>query len=257
MSLELFAFATDPLRASALRRAGIDAFVVDWEHRGKHVRQRGADTEINADTVDDLRAVAGVGAPVACRIDGPGIWTPAQVDDAVQAGATVVLLPMVRHPDEVEALLRVVDGRLPVGILVETVDAVERARALATLPLARVYVGFNDLCIDRRGTSIFEPLIDGTAERLREAFASIPVGMAGATVVDGGHPIPCRLLLAAMEDVGTDFTFLRRSFRRDVAGREVAGEVDRIAALWAELGRRDPAERTRDRAELAARIAAS
>lgn len=256
MSLQFLAFTPDPVRARALRDAGVDGVVVDWETKGKAARQAGADTEINADTLDDLRAVATVdGLHRVVRIHGPGPAVAAETDAAIDGGATHVLLPMVRHPDEVRAFLDHVDGRAKAGILVETVDAVGCAEALAALPLDLVYVGLNDLRIDRGSDALFAPLIDGTAARLGAAFAHVPFGLGGATVLDGGAPIPARLLLAVMHDLGADFTFLRRSFRRDVVGRDLRGEVARIRAYWDGLAARGPAERAATGRALADRLA--
>lgn len=247
MSLDLMAFSTDPVDGRALVEAGIDAFVVDWEIRGKHRRQEGADTEINSDTVDDLLAMSTLrDARRVCRINGPGAWTDGEVDCAIEAGATDLLLPMVRHPVEVERYLRRVDGRVRAGILVETQAAVDCASDIASLPLDLVFTGLNDLRIDRGSSSLFEPLVDGTAAGLGAAFAAIPFGIGGATVVDGGDPIPCRLLLAAMEGVGCDFTFLRRSFRRDIVHRDPASEVARIRDWWTTLQARSPQRRAAD-----------
>jgi len=70
---ELLLFSTDPAAVARYTAAGIDGFVVDWERRGKVARQTGADTEINADTPEDLRRVrAGTDARVVCRVNPSG-----------------------------------------------------------------------------------------------------------------------------------------------------------------------------------------
>ncbi len=51
------------------------------------------------------------------------------------------------------------------------------------------------------------------------------MGVGGATVVDRGSPIPCRRLLEQYTRLGIDFTFLRRSFARDIVGRDVREEL--------------------------------
>ncbi len=236
-------FTTDPGEVARGLEAGISGAVVDWEWRGKDVRQKGWDTEINRDTPADLEAVAAVpGAITLCRINAWGPHSPGEVEEAVRRRASVILLPMVRSPSEVEGLLRCVDGRCSAGILVETVDAVDRSRELAGFPLEMVYVGLNDLCIDRKGRTIFDALVDGTVERLREIFSGTLFGFAGLTVVDRGEPVPCRLLLAEMVRIGCDFTFLRRSFRRDIAGRDWGRELARLAAEAEALAARGPEE---------------
>ncbi len=129
---------------------GVAAVVVDWENDGKEERQSAADTEINRHTVDDLRRTrAATGARVLCRINRSGSRTQDEVELALDAGADELLLPMVRSVAEVESVLDIVDGRAGLGILVETRDAVAAAEELGRLPLSRVYVGLNDLSIER------------------------------------------------------------------------------------------------------------
>jgi citrate lyase beta subunit len=240
--LELFVFTVDPGMAGVARDAGIDALVVDWEWRGKCERQEGADTEVNRDTPEHLAALASF-SPMrrVCRLNAFGPWTAAEVELAVGHGATDVLLPMVESAFEVEAFLSFLDGRARAGILVETDQACRRAEELARLPVDLVYVGLNDLAVERRSSALFLPLVDGTAERLRQVFSGCAFGLAGLTVLDAGHPVPCRRLIEEMARLGCDFTFLRRSFRRDVAGRDVAREVARLRSAWERLRLRDAA----------------
>ena len=238
-------------RAESIHRAiaaGLEKFIVDWELRGKERRQESATTEIDPGTLDDL--VPAVSAAdrghVYCRLNEFGSWTEREVEEAIHSGAGCIMLPMVSTPTEVERFLKLVAGRCPAGILVETVAAVDAARDLATFPLERIYVGLNDLAIDRRSAGIFDAVIDGTVECLRETFSQQQFGFGGVTVVDGGYPIPCPLLLAEMERLGTTFSFCRRSFKRDIVGRDMALEVERIRTLWKRLEARSSAVRLRD-----------
>ena len=257
LPIDLFAFSTCPRFVRRIAAAGAAGVVVDWERRRKHRRQAGVDTEINADTPDDLAAVrAATSGRVLCRVNGWDRWTPGEIDLAVALGADEVLLPMVRRPEEVHGALQRADGRCGVGILVETTDAVRRVDELVRFPLSRVYVGLNDLMIDRGGACLFTALVDGTVERVRQAAgaAGIAFGVAGLTVPEAGRPVPCRLLLGELARMGVDFTFLRRSFHADTAGRVLAVEVPRIVGAAAAARRREPAQVTAERAELEALV---
>ena len=256
-AFELLLFTTDPQTVSRYTEACLDGFIVDWEVKGKEARQAGADTEINKDTPEDLRRVrASTNARLLCRLNQPGPWTPEEIDEAVTDGADEVLLPMVRSPGEVLDAIRVARGRCGVGILVETVDAVRCAPELARLPISRVYVGLNDLSIDRKSRSIFEPLADGLVDGIRPLF-TVPFGLAGLTLPECGRPIPCRLLIGEMARLSSSFTFLRRSWRRDMAGRDPRVELPRLRAAIERAGRRSAEEIARDRAELVETVAAA
>jgi hypothetical protein len=251
--IELFAFSADPGYARRIVDAGATGVVVDWERWGKRQRQIGADTQVNQDTPAQLAAVrASTAGRVLCRVNGWGQWAPAEIELAVALGADEVLLPMVRRPEEVDAALEVVGGRCGLGILIETTDAVRRAEELLSRPVSRVYVGMNDLMIDRGRVCLFEALVDGTVDHLgaMAARAGVPFGVAGLTVPDGGRPIPSRLLAGALADAGASFTFLRRSFHADTAGRDLAVEVPRILDAAVVARRRRPEDTVADRSEL-------
>ena len=74
--------------------------------------------------------------------------------------------------------------------------------------------------------------------------------MAGLTVPEGGHPVPCRLLAGELARLGASFTFLRRSFHADTAGRDLDVEVPRILAMVADARRRGLDRVASDRAQL-------
>lgn len=249
--MELLVFSTAPAFAAACVRAGAGGVLVDWERRGKHRRQAGEGTQINGDTPEDLAAIrTATPGRVLCRVNGAGPWTPDEIDLAVRLGADEVLLPMVRTPAQVDLALEAVAGRAGLGILVETQDAVERVDELVDRPLSRVYLGLNDLRIDRGSRDLFAPLVDGTADRVRAACGDVPFGVAGLTRPDAGFPVPSRLLAGELSRLDASFTFLRRAFHADVAGRDLAVEVPRILAACRAARARTAGEVLADRAEL-------
>ena len=254
--MELLVFSVDPAFAASCLSAGAAGVIVDWERRGKHRRQAGEGTQINGDTPADLARVrAATAGRVLCRVNGAGPWTDDEVELAIALGADEVLLPMVRTPEQVDLALDAVAGRCGLGILVETQDAVARVDELVDRPLSRVYLGLNDLRIDRRSNALFTPLVDGTVDRVRAACGRTPFGVAGLTLPDRGWPVPSALLAGELARVGATFTFLRRSFTADTAGRDLRIEVPRILHACAAARRRTAREVVEDAAALAASLA--
>lgn len=240
--MDLLLFTVDPGWGRDVVAAGAAGIVVDWERRGKARRQLGENTQINQDTPADLtRMRAAIDGLLVCRLNGFGPWTPGEVEDALARGADEILLPMVRTVEEVDRTLELAAGRCGVGILVETQDAVDRAADLARRPLSRIYVGLNDLRIDRRSQELFRPLVDGTVDAVR-ATVTQPFGVGGLTLPGGGFPVSADLLAAELVRMSTDFTFLRRSFTADMAGRDPYTEVPRLLASLAELRCSSPGE---------------
>ncbi len=247
---ELLLFCTDAEKVRLASEAGVDGFIVDWERLGKEDRQNGADTQINYDTEEDLARVRGAtAAKVICRINGFGDHTRGDVERAVAAGADELLLPMVRKVEDVERVLEMAGGNCRVGILVETVAALGICDRLGRLPLARVYVGLNDLAIERGHRNIFTSVADGTVEKVRSSFA-VPFGFAGLTVPDRGWPIPCRLLIGEMARQRCSFSFLRRSFWSDVDWGDVRQGIEAIRSALESAGRRTSAQAERERSDL-------
>jgi citrate lyase beta subunit len=235
---DLFLFTADPDYARQAERAGIDGIVVDWEGIGKRDRQQGADTEINADSPEDLDRIRdAVSCRVICRINQYGEHTPAEIERAIEGGADEVLLPMVRWPHEVEETIALVDRRCGAGILIETPEAVEAIGDFARLPLTRGYVGLNDLAIARGSATIFEAVADQTVERVASQFHR-QFGWGGLTIPSAGSPIPSRLLLAEMVRLRCSFSFLRRSYRADVPPDRQEAAVKKIRSALAAAAER-------------------
>ena len=253
---DLFLFSTDPSTIAESLAAGVRGVVVDWERVGKRHRQAGADTQIGEDTADDLRRVRReTPAYTLCRIDNkPELLAP-QIDEALELGVDELLVPMIRSAAEAEDMLDLVAGRCGVGILVETRAVLDDLDDLAALPLSRVYVGLNDLAIDRRRANIFEALVDGTVDEIRSHF-SVPFGLAGLTVLDGGAPIPCRLIVGELARLGCSFSFLRRSYQADIRGRDPQEEIRRLLVELERAGLRTAAEVEADRDALAEAVEA-
>lgn len=252
--MDLFLFTVDPTWGPDVVAAGVAGVIVDWERRGKARRQLGEGTQINADTADDLTTMrAATDGRLLCRVNGYGPWTAGEVEEAVARGADEILLPMVRTADEVDRTLDLVDGRCGLGILIETQDAVARAAELVRRPLSRVYVGLNDLRIDRRSVELFRPLVDGTVDGVR-ATVPQPFGVGGLTLPGRGSPVPGDLLAAELVRLGADFTFLRRSFTADIAGLDPAVEVPRLLASLADLRRAEAGEVAERRARFVAAV---
>jgi len=244
---ELVLFSVDPNFIQKAVAAGVESILVDWEHLGKEERQKGFDTQINFQTVDDLiRVRQCTDARVICRINPPHPNTPREIEAAINAGADEIMVPMVRSVSEVIEILKLVQERCGVGILVETIDAVNCAHTLGKLPLSRVYVGLNDLAIELRMPNIFKVLINGTVEKVRECFPDIPFGFGGLTLPYRGHPIPCYLLMGEMARLNCHFSFLRRSFYRDIQGLDLRIAIASILEGLKKAFLRSPEEVERD-----------
>lgn len=253
---ELFLFSVDPHFIRAAVDAGVNGVVVDWESADKSRRQNGYDTEINRHTVADLECVRHTtDCTILCRINNDPDRLACETEAAIAGGADELLLPMVRSVEEVERLLDRVRDRCRVGMLIETPEAVAICTDFRRLPLARVYVGLNDLSIGMRYRHLFEALQDGTLDAVRRQV-SAPFGWGGLTRPDRGRPVPCHLLIAEMARLGCQFSFLRRSFHADVPEADLQQAVRDIRDRLRTAAAREPAQIERERQELYTVLAA-
>lgn len=216
-SFELILFSNDVSYVQQATQAGLDGVIIDRENIGKSHRQFERDTQVNFHTFDDLKRMSKVSnIRTFCRINNLQDIRIAEAKRAIQCGADEIFLPMVRTVAEVTEVLEITEDKADLGILIETEEAIAIADDLSQLPLSHIYVGLNDLAIARSMSNIFENLYNGTVEHLRDHFSHIPFGFGGLTIPPHGNPIPTVLLMAEMMRLECKFTFLRRSFLKDV-----------------------------------------
>ncbi|MGL5094126.1 MAG: aldolase/citrate lyase family protein, partial [Planctomycetia bacterium] len=224
--LELYLFTADVELARVAEKAGVDGVIVDWENVGKETRQKGYDLQLNRDTPAEVRRLAdAVGFPVTVRINRLSGGTAQEVQTALDHGARRLMLPMAESAGEVERFLRIVAGRAETIIQVENQTMAAAVGDLRDLEWTSVYIGLNDLMVSRGGVDLWEAVLDGTVERLFTALAGRRVGFAGVTVVGGGRPIPFVNIFSEMARVGCRLSVLRRSFLREVQGRDFDEEI--------------------------------
>jgi hypothetical protein len=214
---QLLLFHRDVVSSQIYTDAGVDALIVDLENKGKGARQVGFDTEINTHNLFDLETVKDkTNAHVMCRINGPNPDMKLEIADVLSAGADEIIVPMIRNIDQACAAVDCVSGDAKITLMVETQEALSFVPALSALPIDRIYIGLNDLQISRGTVSIFSSLIDGSLDKVRSGVKGVQFGFGGLTLRGMGDPLPVSHFVADLARLRAEFTFLRRSFYRDV-----------------------------------------
>lgn len=231
--MKLFLFTSSVDLACNAEAAGIDSVIVDWERLGKQERQADHDFEINQDTAADARRLARqLDIPVTVRINPLGPHTEAEVQKALDAGAEILMLPQARTPSEVATFLQLVGDRARTLVQIETQNLADRCEGLRDLDWDFAHVGLNDLRISRNSSWLWEPVYDGTVERVCRTLEDRAVGFGGGTIIGGGDPIPFIHLLREMARLECGMCILRRSFKSDLEGRDIDAEIDAFRAKW-------------------------
>jgi 2-keto-3-deoxy-L-rhamnonate aldolase RhmA len=229
---ELIAFHANIEDTKTLAQCGIDGIIIDWERKGKKLRQQLFNTQINQHTEKDLKAISKEAIPhIICRLNPQTKVNPKEIFSAIDLGANELLIPMVRHAQEIEKVLNLVQNRAKVSIMLETQTAFQEIYALNNFPLERIYIGLNDLKIAMNSEYLFAPIANGMLDSIRPSINK-KFGFAGLTHPTLGKPIPCKVLLEEMKRLNADFGILRRSFYKDAKHHSLA-EI--ISALRKEL----------------------
>lgn len=214
--LDLYVFYSNDKLTKKSIDAGATGIVVDWENTTlKKYRQSLYSTQINKHDISTLKSAKEINSDVLiCRVNGGDQMRREEIDLAIDNGANEIMVPMIRNEKQIESVLCMINGRAKCIVMIETEDAVRMVYEIDQFPIDKVYVGLNDLAIDRKQKNLFKPFIDGTLDHICENISK-ELGVAGLTHPGLGSPIPSYLLLNELIRLQCSFTFLRRSFFRD------------------------------------------
>lgn len=222
-----FIFITNhPELAEFAVQCGVQRVMVDLEIEGKQERQGHLDTLISLHGFDDIApvkeamvAASMVGADAAelvVRLNPYSANSQAEVDQAIEQGADILMLPMFHSASEVQAFVDCVAGRVGVMPLVETKSAADDIAAIAAIDgVTEVFIGLNDLHLDMGLKFMFEPVASGMVEAMvaKVHAAGKPCGFGGIARVGEGM-IPGEMVLAQHVRLGSSGVILSRTFHR-------------------------------------------
>ena len=267
MALKLMYITNDPAVALLAEAVGTDWIWVDLETLGKAERQGHMDSVKSHHTVADIRALRAVltRSELLVRIDPMHDGSPAQIEQVIEAGADIIMLPMWRSCEEVSRFLTLVNGRCRTMLLLETKEAdacLDEVLRLSGIDM--VHIGLNDLHLSYARTFMFELLTDGTVERICERLraADKPYGFGGVGRIGTGM-LPAEHILGEHVRLGSQMAILSRSFcdvtkaggKEEVAEIFTTGmrELRACEAAWATA---TAAELSENRAEVCREVAA-
>lgn len=197
---------------------GTDRIFVDLEINGKEERQGHRDTVVSYHTLDDVSKVrSAVGeSEVLVRVNPLFSGSEEEVDGAISAGADILMLPMFETAAELSEFIDLVNGRVKIMPLVETVGAVRNFGEIVKVGnVSEFYFGLNDLHLALDLSFIFELLTNGTLEQLATACnkAAIPFGFGGIARMNEGL-LAGSVVLAEHIRLGSSSVILSRTFHR-------------------------------------------
>lgn len=229
-------------------RAGVNRIFMDMEYIGKDERQQDMDTVKNHHTVDEVARMrrALPDTALLVRINPVHENTQEEIEQVIAAGADIIMLPMWKTAKEVQQFLTYVQGRVKTCLLLETKEAAACLPAVLQLKgIDEVNIGLNDLHISLQQRFLFEPLADGTVEKIAAQLqkAHMPFGFGGFGRLGCGK-LQADLIIAEHYRLHSSMAILSRSFcdcakieNTETISRIFQGEVKKIRDFEMQLAK--------------------
>jgi len=216
MNLKLLYITNKPNIAKIAESAGVDRIFIDLESLGKDERQAGKDTVKSNHTISDIKNVKNVlnQAELLVRINPTNENSKEEIEDVINQGADIIMLPMIRSLDDVKSFLSFVNDRCRTCLLIETKESVDMIdEIIKHAPKSEYFIGLNDLHISYGQNFMFEPLANGKVEHLCKRFKDLGLvyGFGGIARVGEGL-LPAERIIAEHHRLKSSMVILSRTF---------------------------------------------
>ena len=134
--IKFMLITNDPELAHYAESCGVKRIFVDLEQMGKQERQGHLDTLISRHSMADVAKIKSVlsCAELLVRLNPLHEGTKQEIDEAISAGAQLLMLPMFRSAFEVQSFSELVNGRAGIVPLLETYDAALAIDDIVSIP---------------------------------------------------------------------------------------------------------------------------
>ncbi|BAL83447.1 putative carbon-carbon lyase [Selenomonas ruminantium subsp. lactilytica TAM6421] len=216
MSLKFMYITNDPEVAKIAQKYGVDRVWVDLETLGKEERQGHIDSVKSHHSIADIKRIVPVlsTSEMLVRVNPLNPQSKDEIEQVIEAGADMIMLPMWKSLSDVKEFLAYVDGRVKTTLLLETKEAFECVdEVLAYGGIDEIHIGLNDLHLSYGLNFMFELLTNGKVEALCKKFkaAGIPYGFGGIAKIGEGA-VPAEKIIMEHYRLGSTRAILSRSF---------------------------------------------
>ncbi len=217
MSLQMMYITNNPQIARIAEKYSVNRIWVDLEQIGKKERQGGMNTVQSTHTIEDVyiirNSIEGV-ASLQVRVNPIHDKSQQEINQVIEYGADIVMLPFFTTADEVRKFVSMVDGRARTCLLLETIGAEQNLDQILEIPgVDEIHIGLNDLHLQYHMQFMFELLANGKVEEITKRIKArgIPYGFGGIAKLDEGM-LPARHVIAEHYRLGSSMAILSRSF---------------------------------------------
>ena len=214
--LDFMFITNNPNVAKAAEECGVRRVWVDLETIGKEARQLGMNTVKSGHTLQDISVVKEIltTSELLVRVNPIYKGSEAEINEVIERGADIIMLPFFHTLEEVDTFLRIVNGRCKTTLLFESKESIEHLDEIIALGgFDEAHIGLNDLHLSYGMTFMFEPLSNGMVEQICAKFkeAGIPYGFGGVAKIGEGL-LPAECVIAEHYRLGSTRAILSRSF---------------------------------------------
>ena len=236
--LKLMYITNNPQVAKVAEENGVQRIFIDMEYIGKTDRQGGMNTVQNHHTVKDVLAIKSQVKKAQLMVRCNPIHdetenylgSKKEIDQVVEAGADIIMLPYFKTVEEVSKFISIVDGRVRTMLLLETPEAVECIDQILELDgIDEIHIGLNDLSLGYGMKFMFELLVDGIVEKLCDKFKNkgLSYGFGGIAALGKGM-LPSEKVIAEHYRLGSTCAILSRSF----CNTSVVTDINEVKSIF-------------------------
>ena len=216
MFLKFMYITNDPEVAKIAQKYGVDRIWVDLETLGKEERQGHIDSVKSHHSIEDIKKIVPVlhTSEMLVRVNPLNSQSKDEIDQVIEAGADMIMLPMWKSLSDVKTFLSYVDGRVKTTLLLETKEAFECVDEVLSYGIVdEIHIGLNDLHLSYGLNFMFELLTNGKVEELCNKFKAvgIPYGFGGIAKIGEGA-VPAEKIIMEHYRLGSTRAILSRSF---------------------------------------------
>lgn len=234
--------------------AGVERVMIDLELLDKIKRQEGLDSFITDHTIDDVAKVKSLikhknnqteKPELMVRINHYNQNSKNEISEVIKEGADIIMLPFIQDISEVKNtidIIQAINNNIKFIPLVETIYSFNNLEEICKLPhITEVYLGLNDLHIERKMQFMFELLADGSVERFANIANKYNVifGFGGIAAPNIGA-IKAEDLIAIHASLGSSMVILGRSFKNN--SKNYQADLKYLKKIYAKAQKTNQAE---------------
>lgn len=216
MALTLMYITNNPDVAAVAQSCGVDRIWIDLETLGKEERQGKIDSVKSHHTIQDIKRLRPIisESELLVRINPINSASKQEIEDVIDAGADMIMLPMWKTVEDVQKFIEFVNRRVKTTLLLETKEAVQCLDEVLELGgFDEIHIGLNDLHLSYGLNFMFELLSNGTVEMLCNKIRqyNLPYGFGGIARIGEGL-LPAEKIIMEHYRLGSTRAILSRSF---------------------------------------------